>query len=397
MKEKFYKGRTKLICYISIVTFIVLGSITLIIDVYLSIELDRILLSQLNLLANAYTSDDESKLYQIRPFIEVVVEDDNTYIKRETMGNIKDTDIYFLMDNIEKVNNYKYSINNFYFTKINDDKKEVYFIIDGSLEANNFNNIVLYTNIITLSAWLLVTLSSIFIAKKAFEPYEKLYVKEKNFVTNASHELKTPLAVIQTNLEVMELEENNNQWIKSSKEQIKRLSTLINEMVLLSKVEELGKDVKKEKFNLSQVLEKSMLPYSSLILKNQITMEVDIQKNVYIYANQQDILKLFSILLDNMMRYTSGKKDAKITLKEIEGEVIIDFYNSVKFIDVESCSKIFDRFYTVEQSHEKGLSGSGIGLAIAKEIVFNNNGNITATTNKKSIDIQIVFKTPIKE
>lgn len=309
---------------------------------------------------------------------------------RNNMFPLNQNELYSLANNIFTGNKDSGFYNYFFFYR--DDYKAV--VLDARSEKEALNSTYIVSSSISLSAFVLITIFSFLFSKKVIRPYEKNYESQRRFLTDASHELKTPLAIISANLDVLESEDVDNKWITSSQEQISRMRNLINEMVSLNKIEELNGNTKKEKFNLSSSLLEAIESYSSLSIDNKIKFTYNIPENIIYEGNEGLILKLYGIFLDNAFKYVSKNGWIDISLKDNKKKVILTFSNSVENIDEEKLKYCFDRFYTLDESRSKSRSGFGIGLSIAQAIVKEHNGEIKTylKDNNKSIYFEIILK-----
>lgn len=229
--------------------------------------------------------------------------------------------------------------------------------------------------------------------KKIIKPYEKLYKKEKMFLTNASHELKTPITIIKTDLDVLKMDDVNNEWIDSIDNQTNRLSKLVNEMVNLYKIEEKKEDIVKNNFNISEVTLDVLDNFLSSFKFKNYNIKIDIEENIIINSNEDIYMKILFILLDNANKYGLENGDFSIKLYKEKKKVILKVYNQTEEFEKEKLKFIFDRFYTLDESRSKEKSGYGIGLSIAKILTEDINGSIQASTNdNKSIEFKIILK-----
>lgn len=227
---------------------------------------------------------------------------------------------------------------------------------------------------------------SIFLTNKSIEPIKETFNKQKQFIADASHELKTPLSIIKTNTSLLmsypeDTIKNQSKWIKYIDSQSDRMSDLINEMLSLAKL-----DVEKNRLivsniNLSDIINSMLLTFDAVIFENKITLETNISKNIMINGNSDSIKKLFSILMDNAVKYTNkcGSICVALIIDKNKAKLIIK--NTGDGIPKDKLNKIFERFYRVDDSRDRKTGGYGLGLSIAKSIVDQHKGKIYATSN----------------
>ena len=306
------------------------------------------------------------------------------------MFPLNQNELTTLSNNIFKGNKNDGFYNYFYFYKSNNTA----VVLDARSEKEALNSTYIVSTSICLSAFVLITTFSFLFSKKVIRPYEKNYESQRRFLTDASHELKTPLAIISANLDVLESENENNKWVNSSQEQISRMRNLINEMVSLNKIEELNGNTKKEKFNMSDSLLEAIESYESLSIDNNIKFTYNVPENIIYDGDESLILKLYGIFLDNAFKYVSKDGWIDISLKDNKKKVVLIFSNSVEDVDEEKLKYCFDRFYTLDESRSKSRSGFGIGLSIAQAIVKEHNGEIKTylKENNKNIYFEIILK-----
>lgn len=227
-----------------------------------------------------------------------------------------------------------------------------------------------------LLAWLLVTLFS----RKAVEPTIRNMEQQKQFITNASHELKTPLTVIATNMELLEMENEGNQWVRSTQKQTAALRRLVDELVYLSRMEEEHPALTMESLDPGKLLEETAEPFAAMAEYAGKEMRVSAEKGLRMTGDRNSIQRLMSTLCDNAVKYASeGTIEA-----ELKGEgrnILLKVSNPVEEpLNRQQCEQLFNRFYRADPSRNKDKkSGFGIGLAIAAAIAEKHGGRITAS------------------
>ena len=230
---------------------------------------------------------------------------------------------------------------------------------------------------------------SIYFTNKAINPLEETFKKQKQFIADASHELRTPLTIIKTNISL--LKENEMETIKSQKKWINyidsqagRMSTLINEMLSLANLDANKKNGEVINFNLSKVISDSLLVFVVVIFEKGLILEEKVSDNIFINGEKDQIKKLISILMDNAIKYTNknGKISVALNIERNKAKLVIK--NTGEGVKEEHLEKIFERFYRIDDSRDRGTGGYGLGLSIAKSIVEEHKGKIHAESIVKN-------------
>lgn len=207
-------------------------------------------------------------------------------------------------------------------------------------------------------------------SKSNVKPVVEALDKQKALIANASHELKTPLTIINTQLELIKdepLTENQKKWIDGVTDQTKRMESLIKEMLELSKLEA-NKELMLEDINISDLFESTILSLEAPCFEKNISIEGDIQPEVVINSDKAKVEKLFVILLDNATKYTPMGGSIKVALKTRKSWALFSVYNTGDGIPKDKLDKVFDRFYKAEESRTGESNSFGLGLSIAKSL-----------------------------
>jgi signal transduction histidine kinase len=227
-----------------------------------------------------------------------------------------------------------------------------------------------------LLAWLFVTLAS----RKAIEPTIRNMEQQKQFITNASHELKTPLTVISANMDLMQMEQPDNPWVKSTKKQTGQMRHLVDELVYLSRMEEENAPLTMETLSVAPLLRETAEPFTAMAEFQGKNMETDAEDGLTLRGDRASIQRLLSTLLDNAVKYASAGGSILVSAHGEGRYAVLKVSNDVSQpLTEEQCSQLFDRFYRADPSRSKDKqSGFGIGLAIAAAIVEKHGGSISA-------------------
>lgn len=252
------------------------------------------------------------------------------------------------------------------YLKVNNDAGNLVLLLNTQRDLDSFHafmrNSIIVSSIVILSVFILLVL----ISKKVIAPIQQSYQKQKQFITDASHELKTPLAIIRSNTDVLELENGDSKWTKNIQNQVDRLTSLVNSLVVFSRMEE--KDTaEKVKFNLSESIHARIDDFEELASFQKKHIIADIDNNIYYRGEQQAIVQLMDILLENAIKYATKETNINITLKKNKKYATMQISNQAN-VKKGDLRKVFDRFYRLDESRNSTIKGYGIGLSMAKLI-----------------------------
>ena len=220
-------------------------------------------------------------------------------------------------------------------------------------------------------------------------PVEESFEKQKNFIADASHELKTPLSVITASAEALERNPKEKKWLTNIKNESDRMNNLIIDLLDLAKTENGNIDLVDG--NLSKIVELSALTFEGIAFEKNIKMDYHIDENISIKMNENMIKQVLEILLDNAIKHSKEKGKIEVNLKE-DNNIQLTVSNLGEPIPKGEEEKIFERFYRVDKSRNRNDNRYGLGLAIAKNIITLHNGTIKAYSKNGKTTFQINFK-----
>ena len=238
------------------------------------------------------------------------------------------------------------------------------------------NSILIGSAALSIISLIVIYVGAKKISKTIVKPVEETFEKQKQFISDASHELKTPLAVIEANADVLENEVQDNKWIKYIQNEIESMNKLINELLMLAKIENIDSIRETKQINLSKELEIIVSMFESMAYEKDVTIKNDIKENIMLNASKEDIEHIASTLIDNAIKHTEPKKQVIVELNKEKNDIIIQVKNYGEPIPEEEREKIFERFYRIDKSRNRKEKRYGLGLAIAKSTVEKYNGKI---------------------
>ncbi len=278
------------------------------------------------------------------------------------------------------------------YSAIASGENTMYIFLDCGKDLYFFRNFLQMSVFISLGALVVIFILVFIFSKMALKPVEEGYRKQKSFITNASHDIKTPLTIIGAHADVIELESGANEWTAEIKKQIERLSGLTDKLVFLSKMDEDGYKVEMNEFSLSDALMEISTAYENLAKERGFAYTVKIEQNTLYKGNEDTLKQAFALLLDNAMKYTSEQGKIHVSLKKNGRDCTLRFYNDCEGLEKGKHEEIFERFYRAESSRNSGLGGHGVGLSVVKAIVNMHKGKMSAISEDgKSLQITVIL------
>ena len=231
---------------------------------------------------------------------------------------------------------------------------------------------------------LAVFILMVLLSEKIVKPISDSYEKQKRFITDAGHEIKTPLTIIDADAEILEMDYGHNEWLKDIQTQVRRLTALTEDLTLLSRMEE-GKGVGEMiDFPVSDVVNETAQSFQAPAKMQNKDFIIDIEPMLSFRGSEKSIRQLVSILLDNALKYSPEGGRVEISLRRQNRSLCLKVYNTAQNIDTENLDRLFDRFYRGNESRSGETGGYGIGLSVAKAITNSHRGKINAASKDGS-------------
>ncbi len=249
--------------------------------------------------------------------------------------------------------------------------------INGAAMQDMNRRFLLSASSVFIGGGLVVLCLVVLFSYRAVKPTVESYEKQKQFITDANHELKTPLTLIRTNLEIMEAEYGSNEWLSDIREETDTMVELVDRLVTLSRMDEDGNYLVKQSFQLSEAIYETITLFFPLIRKNHLKLVENIVPGVEYIGNERSIRQLISILMDNAVKYCDPEGRIEIALFAGKHPVLA-IENTYTTIQDLPLGRLFDRFYRGDKVRRYG-NGFGIGLSIAQAIVEKHHGTITVS------------------
>lgn len=278
-----------------------------------------------------------------------------------------------------------------YTTDVQDDEI-TYVFVDCSRELASFHSFLNASVAISCIGWLAV-LAIVTVASGAvIRPMVESYSKQKRFITDASHEIKTPLAVIDAANEVQEIESGESEWTQSIHEQVARLTALTERLVFLARMDEGPAGFTMASIDLSEAVDKAAAPFESVAVSRGKRLSMSVATGVRAHADAAAVTQVVELLLDNATRYASEGSVIELSLRAVsrgagKGSAELVVSNAVDELPEGDLDRLFDRFYRADVSRSSKTGGSGVGLSVVRAIAEAHGGTATVSGH----DNQITF------
>ena len=267
-------------------------------------------------------------------------------------------------------------IGSYRFLKVETNVGNLILFLNCQRELDSYESFVKNSVLISIGVILSVLVLIILISKKVIAPIQETYLKQKQFITGASHELKTPLAIISSNADVLEMMNGDSKWTTNIHNQVDRLTSLVNSLVVFSRMEE--KDtVERTSFDLTETLKSRIEDFDELANFQKKYIVTDIDENLNYYGEKDSIIQLMDILLENAIKYAPEDSDISVKLNKNRKYATFKVSNKAN-VKKGDLSKVFDRFYRLDESRNSAIKGYGIGLSMAQLIAEKHKETIQA-------------------
>lgn len=258
--------------------------------------------------------------------------------------------------------------------------RQIIFVDCGRILEQFWDGLFVSVGISALGCMLVFLLILAF-SKWIVRPIAESYAKQKRFITDAGHELKTPLTVIGADVDVLEMEVGRNEWLEDIRRQAARLTVLTGELVQLARLEEAEEGtVQKIAFPVSDVIEEEIASFRRLAQTQNKELTARIQPMLTLEGNERAIRQLVTVLMDNAMKYSEAGGKISVVLERQGKQLRLEVYNTTaERINRDELPNFFDRFYRGDPSRSSEMGGYGIGLSVAKAAVDAHNGRISVS------------------
>ena len=271
-----------------------------------------------------------------------------------------------------RIGDYRYRLD-----RIDKDGSMMAVFLDNTSEEHT-ERLILVASLLISGVVLLFTFLLVFLlSTRAVKPTVTAFEKQKRFISDASHELKTPLTVISADVDVMELSGEKSEWTASIRDQVSRMNDLIRDMLTLSRMEDDSVRRVFSDVDLSALASQETEPFRVVARSQDKTYETVIDEGIHVQGDAAALSHLFSILSDNALKYSGKDAQIRVELKRTQKCARLEFFNTCETLPEGDLGRLFDRFYRADTSRNRESGGFGIGLSVARAIAESHGGKIS--------------------
>ena len=277
------------------------------------------------------------------------------------------------------------------FLVAQEDGENIAIFLDSYHELRSLRIVLVWSLAADAACILLVFLLVLLLSRRAIDPVVRSAEQQKQFITDASHALKTPITVIATSLKVLEMETGKQKWIDKAMAQTEKLTDLVNSLVTLSRMDEEDSPLKMEDFPVSDAVNETAESFRELAESKGHALTLSIAPGLTYHGDEYAVRQLVSILLDNAVKYAAEGSSISLSLEKARRGVVLRTSNGCEKQDGLDTGKLFDRFYRADTARSSG-NGFGIGLSIARSIAEGHKGGIRASLDGGRIEFTAELK-----
>ena len=318
----------------------------------------------------------DTNQFKLSTFYSVAISHDNEVIeiRNDDAAVYTDAELESAARQVLKKSDANGMINNLVYYRMDKGGYTLVSFMDNTIIRESMNTLFRYTLIFGGVAIVALYFLAVYLAKKIVTPLEESYQKQKQFISDAGHELKTPVSVVSANAELLSREIGDNQWLANIQYENERMGKLVGQLLELARTENVKPQM--EYLDLSRLVAGGVLPFESVAYENALTLNLQITDGIITLGSSTQLSQLVSILVDNAIRHSRNGKEIFISLTHTRGNVVFSVINDGEPIPQEQMAQLFERFYRADEARNGEDKHYGLGLAIAKAIVEAHHGKI---------------------
>ena len=330
--------------------------------------------------------------YTTRYFSVLVTEDDTQVIDLDHIASVEESQALAYGQSVAERGKTCGFYGDYRYRSVQTQDGTMVVFVDCEAELNVFYSTLAVSVLMSLAGYAAVFLLVLLSSGVVLRPVRESYEKQKQFITDASHELKTPLTIIDANVEILEMDHGESEWTESIHNQIRRLSGLTNQLVTLARMDEENGSIQKEMFDLSEAVYDTLQGFQPVAQTQELDMQMQIADAVAYRGEESRIRQLVGILMDNAVKYATQGSTIDVKLYKKGRQTVLEISNEAQGLTTGDKQELFGRFYRSDASRSSKTGGSGIGLAVAQAIVTAHKGTIRAfSPDGKRLHLMVIL------
>lgn len=330
--------------------------------------------------------------YQTSTFYSVAFSEDGeaAEINNEETSQMSDEELTHFAEEILQTGKTSGKEGNVLYLVTEEEEFTLVTMMDNTVLAESIQTLLQYTLLFGAAAVIVLFFIAIVFANQIIRPLEKSYRKQKQFISDAGHELKTPVSTIAANAELLEREIAENPWLSNIRYENERMSEIVQQLLELARLESVS--MARTQVDFSRIVLAGLLPFEAGAFEQGLRLEYDVDENIYVNGNEGKLAELVSVLTDNALKHCKEQGTVTVSLRQEHKTIQFSVANEGEEIPEEKRDKIFDRFYRVDESREQKNGSYGLGLAIAKAIVTAHQGKISVSCDNGVTTFNVILQ-----
>ncbi len=324
--------------------------------------------------------------FKLSTFYSVAVSYDGEVLKTENAQNevLSDEELQSLAQSVLGESSADGVINGLIYYKADKGGYTLVAFMDNTIIRGSMGTLFRYTLIFGGAAIVLLFFVAVYLAKRIVSPLEESYEKQKQFISDAGHELKTPVSVVSANAELLSREIGENQWLDNIRYENERMGSLVGQLLELARTENVKP--RTEDLDLSRLVSGGTLAFESIAFEHGQRLNTEIKDNVSVVGDADRLAQLVSILVDNAIRHGKGGGEVLVRLTQAKNSAVLSVINDGDPIPKETAERLFERFYRADEARSSEEKHYGLGLAIAKAIVSSHKGKLELKCHDNKVE-----------
>lgn len=325
-------------------------------------------------------------------FFVIMADENGVYLASHNNDELTEETAQEYINNILDSNNNAGTTGNYSFYTKEKTNGTVIVLSDRTAEINMMRKLKRTTWFVGIISIVFLSAGAYFLSGLIVRPLKDTFEKQKQFISDASHELKTPLTVISANADVLAGEIGDNKWLNYIQDQTERMNVLVNDLLSLTRLENKSGNFIQTEFNLSNAITNTALPFECQAFELNRNFVINIDENIFVFGSEQHIKQMAGIFIDNALKYSKDGGTVRVSLTKEDGKAVLSVYNTGIGVKESEKYKIFERFYRSDESRNRSTGGYGLGLAIAKSIIDKHKFKIDVENHEgKSICFIVIM------